>query len=143
MSEQGSRFCPVCPRYASDTDENPMSGSMDLSTFVVSVGDRFERIASIKADKCRVDQDLDIAAFFDLLHQVRGQGLLQRFTTNKHGYRGRNLERFRAAWPAEFPPPTMKTRPVQRLASLEPPPYTNPRPNSFSSLPTLSLPHSP
>ena len=61
----------------------------DLSTFVVSVGDRFERTGSIKADKCRVVQDLDIAAFFDLFQQVGGQSLLQRFTANKHGYRGR------------------------------------------------------
>jgi len=44
----------------------------DLSTFVVSVGDGFEGIGSIKADKCRVDQDLDIAASFDLFHQVGG-----------------------------------------------------------------------
>jgi hypothetical protein len=65
----------------------------DLSTFVVSVGDGFEGIGSIKADKCRVDQDLDIAAFFDLFHQVRGQSLLQRFTTNKHGYRGRKSQK--------------------------------------------------
>jgi hypothetical protein len=61
----------------------------DLSTFVVSVGDGFERIGSIKTHKRRVDQDLDIAARFDLFHQVGGQSLFQRFTTNKHGYRGR------------------------------------------------------
>src|SRR5260370_2943556 len=30
-----------------------------------------------------------------------------------------NREKFRAACPAEFPPPTMKTRPVQRLRSEE------------------------
>jgi len=64
--------------FTGGTDENLMSGSTpDLSTFVVSVGDGFEGIGSIKTDKCRVDQGLDIAAFFDLFQQVRGQSLRQ------------------------------------------------------------------